>query len=194
MAPEPYSKPLIIWKTEKILKKKKSPHRRTNKLSPPSALFEDSTANRPSAGGLAPIPLPTLAFQSLMAPLSGRNGGMALCPQRGGDETYGRATDAARSALFFFIYNLLFILILLLTKFIVCRPPTPPPPWHKLRPSPPPTHVHTNVTCRISLWQEELSHRCVYFCSSSLTDRCICVSSERVLPELCGSCVRTATR
>lgn len=193
MAPEPYSKPLIIWKTEKILKKKKSPHRRTNKLSPPSALFEDSTANRPSAGGLAPIPLPTLAFQSLMAPLSGRNGGMALCPQRGGDETYGRATDAARSALFYFIYILLFILILLLKVIIVCRPPAPSPTQLTTLPSPH-THVNTNVTCRVSLWPEELSHRCVYYCSSSLTDRCICVSSERVLPELCGSCVRTATR
>lgn len=104
------------------------------------------------------------------------------------DETYGRATDAARSALFYFIYNLLFILILLLKVIIVCRPPAPSPTQLTTLPSPH-THVNTNVTCRVSLWPEELSHRCVYYCSSSLTDRCICVSSERLLPELYGNCV-----
>jgi len=66
------------------------------------------------------------------------------------DETYGRATDAARSALFYFIYILLFILILLLKVIIVCRPPAPSPTQLTTLPSPH-THVNTNVTCRVSL-------------------------------------------
>jgi len=74
-------------------------------------------------------------------------------------------------------------------------PPSPPAPTELTTlPSPAHTHTHTNVTCRISLWQEELSHRCVYYCSSSLTDRCICVSSERMLPELTLRELCTATR
>ena len=103
------------------------------------------------------------------------------------DETYGRATGAARTAPFNYLYFAIHFYSVNEEVDSLSTPTAPAPTKLTNLPSHAHTHVHTNVTCRISLWQEELSHRCVYYCSSSLTDRCICVSSERVLPELYGN-------
>ena len=75
------------------------------------------------------------------------------------DETYGRATDAARTAPFYlFIYFIIYLYFAIHFDSVIeevdslSPPPSPPAPTELTTlPSPAHTRTHTNVTCRISL-------------------------------------------
>lgn len=138
-------------KPEKAKSRKRTsppPHRRTNKLSPSFCSLRGFCGPAPSGGWADPsFSSPTLSCStfynlSLKAPFSGNDGGMALCPQRGGDETHGRATDAGRCAPFYLHFAIHFDSVIE-TFVLVCLPLRP---RHNI---PAPTHVHTNVTCRM---------------------------------------------
>lgn len=72
-----------------------------------------------------------------MAPFSGKDGGMALCPQRGGDETHGRATDAERCAPFYLHFAIHFDSVI--ERKVYTSLSTPPSPRHNI----PAPHTYT---------------------------------------------------